>query len=166
LVGQTVDVVAGALNLITAEIAAGRTWRYGRRIATVWAESATVFREFNYSGNGIYTHVDECSLGTSPSATLSTTEFCPPVGAGFFFAECTPTTEDEQIEILLSEVGSTAATYGYGKAGSNFVEGKSFTSTVRLRPNGSGKINFVKVGTNTYGNIEAFCVGWQDLYED
>jgi len=164
--GQTVDAVAGALNLVTAEIAAGREWKYGRRIATVYVAGVNTFREFNYSGNGIYNHVNECSLGTAASATLSTTQFCPAVGAGFFFGTCYPTTEDETIRISLGETNSTPATYAYAKFGSSFWDGMKYTSTVRLRPSSAGYISFLKVGANIYGNIEAFCIGWQDLYED
>lgn len=62
------------------EVAAGRTWTHGRRIAYVYLDVGNV-RQFIASGDGHYTHTGaETSLGTSD--TLSVSEWVPPLQAG------------------------------------------------------------------------------------
>jgi hypothetical protein len=148
-----------ALNIKAAEVAAGRTWKYGRRIATAWF-NALAAREFNATGNGNYTLLTAGSIGTG---TVDCSVYVPPGAAGYFYGSVDHGAEDTTTSISLSEIGFAVQTTAKAQAGSNFKEFGMTTSNVRLKPDSN---NQIVVSVSGGGASYAYCTAWQDLYED
>jgi len=156
--GAALADIFAILNAKAAEVSAGRTWAYGRRIATVYA-AGTAFRQFKTAGAGTYIMISEYSIGTG---TVNVSTYVPNCGAGFFWGMVNGGSEDTSSYIYLKENGAVMA-QARCKVGSNFANSGVTTGLVRIRPNSS---NNIAVATSGDGDAFCYCTGFQDLYED
>jgi hypothetical protein len=142
------------------EVAAGRTWTHGRRIAYAYVDTG-IFRSFNNTGDGNYTLLTAGSIGTGAAVNCSV--YVPIGAAGYFYGLQDAGAEDTVSTLSIGEIGYATAGSAYAKAGSNFVDYNNSTGSVRLKPNSSGNISAVTSGG---GAATVYCTAWQDLYED
>ena len=155
------DVLAGVSGM-AAELAAGRVWTHGRRIAWVYSGTVTTIREFNNAGDGVYTKVSAAVVASSAASNVS---LSVPLGAaGYFYAQNTsPAGEDSGGSFAFAEIGFCVSAVGSQHTGSYYASYGQTTGQVRLKPDSSGNIYALQSGG---GSWAAYCTAYIDLYED